>query len=113
MTRSMLRCVGVLLVAASALLAGCATGYKLDNTVQAFSGLSAVPAAPTYRFDRLPQQAGQPYQYPLAALATPALAQFGLLRDDSAACSSVRVSMRSGQVLSPWADPWWDGWGGG
>ena len=48
-----LRAIVVLLLPL-ALLSGCATSYLLDNNVQSFSNLSAVPAGATYRFDRLP-----------------------------------------------------------
>jgi len=94
------------------LLSGCATGYLLDNQVQAFSSLPALPAQPTYRFERLPSQQ-QPSQAALEALADPALHRAGLRRDDAAPAYSVQVSARIQQVLSPWADPWGGGWGGG
>lgn len=100
-----------LLLLALSLLSGCATGYLLDNTVQSFSGLQAVPANPTYRFERLPSQA-QPEQTQIEAFADPALFKAGLRRDDAAPRYSVQVSARLQRVLSPWADPW-GGWGGG
>jgi hypothetical protein len=98
-------------------LSGCATGYTLDNAVQTYSHLSSVPAQPAYRFERLPsQQASDPVQTALEAMADPALHKAGLRRDDSSPRYSVQVSAREQQVLSPFADPWdyggW-GWGGG
>lgn len=97
--------------AAAALLAGCATSYRLDNTVQAFSGLAALPATPSYRFERLPSQLGAS-QDQLELLADPALFRAGLRRDDAAPKYTVLVSARVQQVLSPWADPWsGPGWG--
>ena len=102
--------MGGLLVLAG-LLSGCATSYVLDNNVQAFSSLPAVPPNPTYRFERLPSQAALPAQTQLEAMADPALFNAGLRRDDAAPRYSVQVSARVQRVLSPWADPW-DGWGG-
>lgn len=95
------------------LLSGCATSYLLDNQVQSFSGLQALPANPTYRFERLPSQQAQPAQNQLEALADPALFKAGLRRDDAAPQYSVQVSARVQRILSPWADPWDGGWGGG
>jgi len=94
------------------LLSGCATGYLLDNQVQAFSGLATLPAQPTYRFERLPSQQ-QPSQAQLEALADPALHRAGLRRDDAAPAFTVLVSARIQRALSPWADPWDWHWGGG
>lgn len=102
-------------LAAAFALSGCATGYLLDNQVQTFSHLTALPAPATYRFERLPSQLADPAQSALEALADPALHRVGLRRDDSAPRYSVQVSARTARVLSPYADPWdpWGwGWGG-
>jgi hypothetical protein len=101
--------------AAALALAGCATNVVLDSTVQSFSGLPALPAAPTYRFERLPLQQSQPAQPQVETLADPALFKAGLRRDDAAPRFSVQVSARVQRTLSPWADPWdgWGGWGAG
>lgn len=103
------------LPAAALLLSGCST-YLLENNVQSFSGLPALPANPTYTFERLPSQANQPGQNTLEALADPALFKAGLRRDDAAPRYTVQVSARVQRVLSPWADPWdswgWGGWSG-
>ncbi len=106
-----------MLLAAAALavlgLSACATGYVLDNEVQTFSSLQAMPAQPTYRFDRLPSQQANPTQATIEAMADGALHQAGLRRDDAAPRYSVQVSAHSARVLSPYADPWgWGGWGG-
>lgn len=108
------RALGAAWLAASALLlAGCATGYLLDNQVQSFSSLPALPAAPTYRFERLPSQQN-PQQAQLEALADGPLFRAGLRRDDSNPRYAVQVSARVQRVLSPYADPWdWGGWGWG
>lgn len=104
-----------LAVLAALLLAGCASGYLLDNRVQSFSGLpSGLPAHPTYTFERLPSQANQPAQAQLEALADPALFAAGFRRDDASPRYTVQVTGRVQRVISPWADPWdpWWGWGG-
>lgn len=103
------------IVLAALLLSGCATGYLLDNNVQSFSGLAAMPAQPTYRFERLPSQQS-PAQAQLEAMADPALHKAGLRRDDANPRYSVQITARLQRVLSPWASPWsspWDGWGWG
>ncbi|MCW5650057.1 MAG: DUF4136 domain-containing protein [Ramlibacter sp.] len=91
-------------------LGGCATSFQLDNEVRSFSSLTAVPAQPTYRFERLPLQQ-TPQQGEVEAFADSALFNAGLRRDDAAPRYSVQVSARVQRALSPWADPW-DGWGG-
>lgn len=104
------------LVAAGALatlaLAGCATGYLLDNQVQSFTQLQGLPAQPTYRFERSLSQQADPAQPPLEQLADPALHRAGLRRDDATPRYSVQVLARVERVYSPYADPYW-GWGGG
>jgi hypothetical protein len=99
-------------VAATLLLSGCAGSYLLDNQVQSFSQLTAMPAQPTFRFERSLSQQADPAQQALEGLADPALFRAGLRRDDSAPHFSVEVSARTEQVLSPYADPYWGGWGG-
>jgi len=91
------------LLAASA-LAGCAS-YRMDNTVQAFSGLQGLPPNPTYRFERLPSQLGQPAQDQLEALADPVLHRAGLRRDDAAPRYAALVSASIQASQSPWPEP--------
>lgn len=104
------RLLGLPLAAALLLLSGCASSYLLDNSVQSFSNLPALPTQPTYRFERLPSQQA-PDQAQLEAMADAALHKAGLRRDDSNPHYTVQVSARLQPVLSPWASPW-DGWGG-
>jgi hypothetical protein len=96
--------------AAALVLTGCATGYRLDNQVQSFSQLQAVPAQPTYRFERSLSQQVDPAQQALEALADPALHRVGLRRDDAAPRYTVQVGARVERTLSPYVDPW-GGWG--
>lgn len=93
-------------------LAGCATSYLLESEVQAFATPAALPAAPTYRFERLPSQRADPAQAELEALADPALHQAGLRRDDAGPRFSVQLGSRVQRVVSPAAEPW-DGWAWG
>lgn len=94
-----------------AVLSGCATSFVVDNTVQSFSGLTALPVPATYRFERLPSQQ-DPAQARVEALADTALNSAGLRRDDANARYTAQVSGRIQRAASPWADPW-DGWYGG
>jgi hypothetical protein len=107
----------VLAAAAAVALSGCATGYLLDNQVQSFSQLQALPAPATYRFERSLSQQADPAQQALEALADPALHKAGLRRDDAQPRYAVQVSARTDRTLSPYADPWdrwgWGGFGGG
>lgn len=108
MERSMLRLLSMLAVAIG-LLSGCAGNYLLDIPVESFSQIPALPAQPTYRFERLPSQQA-PGHAQLEAAADAALHKAGLRRDDSNPRYSVQVSGQIQRVLSPWADPW-GGWG--
>jgi uncharacterized protein DUF4136 len=110
MKHPILRLAGGLVLAA-VLLSSCATTYLLDNNVQSFSGLTTLPAQPTYRFERLPSQQS-PAQAQLEAMADAALQKAGFRRDDANPRYSVQVAARLQRVLSPWATPW-DGWGWG
>lgn len=105
MQRSWLRAMFLAVLAIA--LSGCATGYLLDNQVQSFSGLQALPANPTYRFERLPSQQADPAQARVEALADPALFRAGLRRDDASPRFSVQVSARVQETVSPWVDPYW------
>lgn len=103
-------------IGAALLVSGCASGYMLDNHVQAFSQLAALPVRPAYRFERLPSQQ-VPAQAELEVFADGPLQKVGLRRDDANPLYSVQVSARVVTVLSPWASPWngwgWGGWGWG
>jgi hypothetical protein len=100
---------GLLAAGLAVLLSGCATGYLLDNQVQSFSQLQAVPAQPTYQFERALSQQVDPNQPPLEALADAALHRAGLRRDDAAPHYTVQVLARVERIFSPYADPYWGG----
>lgn len=108
MKRSLAGLLG--LCVAASLLAGCASTFVVDSSVRSFSSLTALPAQPTYRFERLPSQQ-EPGQAQLEAMADAALHRAGLRRDDANPRYAVQVSGRLQPTLSPWADPW--RWGGG
>ena len=92
-----------------AVAAGCASTFTVDNTVQSFSQITALPAPATYRFERLPsQQAAQHAQ--LEALADAALNAAGLRRDDTNPRYTVQVHARVHPMVSPFADPFIDPW---
>jgi hypothetical protein len=112
MTTTLRRCGALTLIALSALTAGCAVGYRLDNQVQSFSALQGVPTPASYRFERLPSQAADPGQAQLEAWADAALLQAGFRRDDAAPRYSVQVSAKVERRMSPYADPY-DSWGWG
>lgn len=99
--------------AAAFFLAGCATTIVVDSNVQAFSSLTALPAQPTYKFERLPSQQ-EPGQARVEAMADAALNRAGFRRDDADARYSVQVTGRVQPINSPWSDPWNGGfmWGG-
>lgn len=105
MKSSFLRFPGALAALALFLLAGCASTYTLDNTVQSFSQIPALAQPATYRFERLPSQQS-PEQQQLEAFADPALNAAGLRRDDANPRYSVQISARVSQEISPFADPW-------
>lgn len=114
MLRQML---GFALVAA---LAGCATVRTVSTDVQTYSSLGALPAQPTYRFERLPSQQTQAQrQADVERMAEAALLQAGLRRDDAQARFTVQLGVRVEQEdRLDWNDSWWygphlRGWGHG
>lgn len=98
-------------------LTGCASVRLVDSDVQSFSQLRALPAPPTYRFERLPsQQAQSGQQDTIEAQAAQALAKVGMRLDNSEqAVYRVQAHARIDREMQPdWYDPWWGGgWGPG
>lgn len=110
------------LLCAPLLLGGCASTRLVDSDVQSFSQLRALPAPPTYRFERTLSQQAQPAQQDaLEAQASQALAKVGMQHTaDGPAAYRVQVQARTQRELQPyWYDPWdswygpWGGWGWG
>jgi hypothetical protein len=100
----------------AALVAGCSTTRVVDSQVQSWSTLSAPPAPPTYRIEKLPsQQAAAKAFAPIEALAHAALQRAGLQRNDAQPGLIAEVGVRSGQALPDWPHypPAWWGWGPG
>jgi len=111
---------GVLGFVLGGLLVGCATVRTLPVDVQAFSSLGALPAQPTYRFERMPsQQAQAQRQAEVEGMAEAALQQAGLRRDDAQAHYTVQLGVRvEREDRLDWNDSWWygpslRGWGRG
>jgi hypothetical protein len=96
---------------AGLLLAGCASVRTVESEVQTFSTLEALPAQPTYRFERLPsQQAQAQHQIQVEGMAEQALAQIGLRRDDAQAHYTVQLGVRvAREDRLDWSDAWWYG----
>ncbi len=92
-------------------LSGCASVYLVDNQVQSFARWSeaspSVPAAPqSYRFERLPSQAGDnAAQATLERLGTEALAAMGWTPAPEGAIAPWRVQVNASTVTLPHA-PW-------
>ena len=97
---------------ALALLGGCSTTRLIDSDVQTFSSVTAIGRGAPYRFERLPSQEAQSVQQAqLEAIAEPALAQVGLVHDESTARYSVQVGLQVNREVT--VDPWGGGWGPG
>lgn len=99
------RLTGVLALAA--MLVACASTPP-DATVQVFTPQPPLAAGSTYRYERLPLQAGQPVQAQLEAAADAVLARAGLRRNEAAPRLSVQLTAVQDRPL---AGPGW-GWGG-
>lgn len=100
---------------AAVFLAGCATPGT-EATVQAFSQLQALPPSPSYRFERLPSQVGQPAQDQLEAAADAPLFRAGLRRDDASPRYAVQVRAGIDALAAPapgWGSSLGIGVGGG
>lgn len=91
------------LLALTLLLTGCSSVRLVDAQVQAIATSTAIDKGARYRFERLPSQADQPRSAQVEAIAQVALAQVGLVRNDSAARYSVLLGSR---VQSYMADNW-------
>lgn len=98
------RCL--LLAAPLAALLGACASTPPQASVQVFTAPPRLATGTTYRFERLPSQAAQPYQAELEAAADAALARAGLRRDESAARLIVQLTAGQDRPPAGW------GWGG-
>jgi hypothetical protein len=98
------------------LLTGCSGMRIVDSQVAAFSKLEALPAATSWRFERLPSQQSltevqAAQQIQLESMATQELAKWGFKpqaeKEGSAAKYSVQLSARIQRFArGPFDDPW-------
>ncbi|KQT11428.1 hypothetical protein ASG30_06015 [Ramlibacter sp. Leaf400] len=103
----------MLALSGAALLVACVSTPP-QATVQVFTGQPQLPPGTTYRFERLPLQAGQPGQDQLEAAADALLARTGLRRDDAAPRLSVQLAATQEMVAGPgWGSSVGVGIGGG
>jgi hypothetical protein len=113
-----------IVIFATALLAGCSGMRIVDSQVAAFSKLEALPAAASWRFERLPSQqaltdAQALRQTKIEAMAAQELAKLGFKpeaeKDGTASKYSVQLSARIQRLeRGPFDDPWHAhpfGWG--
>ncbi len=98
---------------AGLLLGGCASVRVVESEVQTFSSLNALPAHPTFRFERLlSQQAQDSRQMEVERMAEAALGRVGLSRDDAQAHYGVQLGVRVVRDdRVDWNDVWWYGSG--
>lgn len=92
-----------ILLALALLLSGCGGMRLVDAQVQATATSATIEKGGRYRFERLPSQAEQPRAAQVEALAQVALAQVGLIRNDSAA----RYSVLLGARVQPYSADYW------
>lgn len=96
------------------LLSGCGGMRLVDAQVQATATNATIDKGGRYRFERLPSQADQPLAAQVEAITQVALAQVGLVRNDSAARYSVLPGARIQPYIADyWGDPWGRSPGGG
>lgn len=110
----------LLLCAATAVLAGCASTRVVDSDVRSFSALQTVPQPATYRLERLPSQAAQAVSFnAIESLAQQSLARVGLQRDDANARLVLQIAAQGSYARPAWGpyygDPFYGrmGWGFG
>ena len=97
----------LLLLTSVLLLTGCASLRQVDAQVQASAAHGGLVPGASYRFERLPLQAGQATTERVEALAETALTQVGLVRQDHTARYSVLPSVRiQPYTTDVWGDPY-------
>ncbi|THU03808.1 DUF4136 domain-containing protein [Lampropedia puyangensis] len=97
------RSIGVGFCVMALVLTGCASTRVVDNDVRSYSTLQTMPAPPTYRLERLPsQQEDTPYRSMIERLATLALTEVGMQRDDAHGALRLELSAYSSSYLPNW-----------
>lgn len=97
------------LCALSVVLVGCSATRVVDNEVRSYSTFTAMPAPPTYRLERLPsQQVDSPFTQMIERLATAALANVGMQRDDQNGSLRLELNAYSNAYTPNW--PHYSAW---
>ena len=98
------------------LLSGCAMPRLIDSDVQSFTASAAAVTPASYRFERLPSQAGAPVPSTLETLAAQSLSKVGLVAvpagAEVTARYAVQVSLEVSRIASPYPQSsmgggWW------
>jgi hypothetical protein len=87
---------------AAALTSGCASTRLIDSEVNSFASTPPPLANATFRFERLPSDAGSAAQDGIESMAKPALAKAGLVITDKQPAYSVQIQLERKVSL---ADP--------
>jgi hypothetical protein len=100
-----IRALGCAVVAAAALLTGCASTRMIDSNVRSFAGTAPAATGASFRFERLPSQRdGDATTERIENAATQALERVGLVRNDSKALYSAQITVDAVQgVRNPYA----------
>jgi hypothetical protein len=93
------------LVLSAAVLLGACASTPPQATVQVFTSQAQLGAGTTYRFERLPSQAGQPGQNDLEATADSLLARAGLRRDEASPRVSVQLTASQDRPAGGYGSP--------
>lgn len=97
------------LCALSLVLTGCSSTRVIENDVRSYSSLTAMPAPPTYRLERLPsQQTDSPFREMIERMATSALANVGMQRDDQNGSLRLELNAYANAYTPNW--PHYNNW---
>jgi len=84
---------------AAALLTGCASTRLIDSEVNSFAGATPAPTNATFRFERLPSDAGSTEQDSIESLAKPVLSKAGLVLTQDHPAYSVQLQLSTLRLL--------------
>lgn len=103
------RSMGLGLCALALVLTGCSSTRVVENDVRSYSTFKAMPAPATYRLERLPsQQADSPFREMIERLATSALANVGMQRDDQNGNLRLELNAYANAYMPSW--PYYNNW---